>query len=369
MQKINKKITPKFITELSRCERFVFGSNLAGHHGGGAARIAYEKFGAEWGNGVGPQGQSYAIPTMQGPVETIKPYADEFIEYAKGHPMERFLLTRVGCGIAGFTDKEIAPLFAEALDIPNISIPEEWLPIMVACPHRINRKDVITPKVVDEFVLRKYCEEYKYVIGSGVQAPMPKIRIRYVSSDGLMRFASFGDFFFLGQQLFVFDYDEMWAPEHNEGVLLDCFWDECKGRGYAHPVTFAGVWTGLQDAKGEYIYTGDVCNIVRGGSPYRLAISAFRPEEDCGCYVRGRIRCDRGRILYFESRKIYKRRICSRYNIGDPVLCYALLLDNYHLTPIECDSVTIDGNVFDIDQELDWPKPLSERCKEFNMML
>jgi len=59
-----------------------------------------------WGNGVGPQGQCYAIPTMQGPVETIKPYADEFIAYAKAHPQYQFLLTRVGCGIAGFTDEE-----------------------------------------------------------------------------------------------------------------------------------------------------------------------------------------------------------------------------------------------------------------------
>ena len=114
MKKVNKKITPAFVTELSRCEIFVFGSNLAGHHGGGAARIAFDKFGAEWGNGVGPQGQSYAIPTMQGPVETIKPYADDFIAYAKEHPLNRFLLTRVGCGIAGFTDEEIAPLFVEA---------------------------------------------------------------------------------------------------------------------------------------------------------------------------------------------------------------------------------------------------------------
>ena len=124
MKKVNKKITPAFVTELSRCEIFVFGSNLAGHHGGGAARIAFDKFGAEWGNGVGPQGQSYAIPTMQGPVETIKPYVDDFIAYAKEHPLNRFLLTRVGCGIAGFTDEEIAPLFVEALNIPNISIPK-----------------------------------------------------------------------------------------------------------------------------------------------------------------------------------------------------------------------------------------------------
>ena len=78
-----KKITPEFITELQPDEVFVFGSNLEGMHGGGAALIAYRKFGAIWGQGVGLQGQSYGIPTMQGGVETIRPYVDEFIAFAK----------------------------------------------------------------------------------------------------------------------------------------------------------------------------------------------------------------------------------------------------------------------------------------------
>lgn len=77
--------TPNKITELSCCEVFVFGSNLKGYHGGGAARVAMEKFGAEWGVGVGPTGQCYAIPTMQGDVETIEPYVNRFLEYAKTH--------------------------------------------------------------------------------------------------------------------------------------------------------------------------------------------------------------------------------------------------------------------------------------------
>ena len=77
--------TPRFIKSLKPDEIFVFGSNLAGAHGGGAARIAVEDFGAIWGQGVGLQGQCYAIPTMQGGVETIKPYVDEFIEFAKQH--------------------------------------------------------------------------------------------------------------------------------------------------------------------------------------------------------------------------------------------------------------------------------------------
>ena len=124
------QITPEFITRLAADEVFVFGSNLAGMHGGGAARMAYEHFGAEWGVGVGPTGQCYAIPTMQGGIDTIRPYVDEFIVYAKQHSDKRFLVTRIGCGIAGFTDEEIAPLFREALAIPNIALPQLWLSIL-----------------------------------------------------------------------------------------------------------------------------------------------------------------------------------------------------------------------------------------------
>ena len=120
------RITPAHITNLKPNEVFVFGSNLAGFHGGGAARIAHAKFGAIWGQGVGMQGQSYAIPTMQGGVETIKPFVDQFIDYARQNPIFRFYVTRIGCGIAGFTDEEIAPLFREAVDVENICLPTEW---------------------------------------------------------------------------------------------------------------------------------------------------------------------------------------------------------------------------------------------------
>lgn len=112
--------------ELKPNEIFVFGSNLAGAHGGGAARLAYERFGAIWGQGVGLQGQSYAIPTMQGGIETIKPYVDEFIRFAKQHPEQKFLVTKIGCGIAGFKVDEIAPLFYHAIDSENIVLPKEF---------------------------------------------------------------------------------------------------------------------------------------------------------------------------------------------------------------------------------------------------
>lgn len=117
------RITSNSINSLKDNEIFVFGSNLRGMHGGGAARIAAERFGAIMGQGVGLQGQSYGIPTMQGGVETIAPYVDDFIQFARTHTELTFLVTRIGCGIAGFDDSEIAPLFAKAIDIPNIHLP------------------------------------------------------------------------------------------------------------------------------------------------------------------------------------------------------------------------------------------------------
>ena len=122
----DRRFTSERISELKENEIFVFGSNLAGAHGGGAARLAYERFGAVWGEGVGLQGQSYAIPTMQGSVEAIKPYVDEFIRFAKQHPEQKFMVTKIGCGIAGFKVDEIAPLFYHAIDSKNIVLPKEF---------------------------------------------------------------------------------------------------------------------------------------------------------------------------------------------------------------------------------------------------
>ena len=114
------------IEELREDEVFVFGSNLAGMHGGGAAYVAFKKFGAVMGCGVGLRGQSYAIPTMQGGVETIKSYVDEFIAFAGEHSELFFYVTRIGCGIAGFRDKDIAPLFAGAAGMENVCLPKGW---------------------------------------------------------------------------------------------------------------------------------------------------------------------------------------------------------------------------------------------------
>lgn len=118
----NNRTTPGNISFLENNQIFVFGSNEQGLHSGGAALTAVKKFGAIMGQGEGLQGQSYAIPTMEG-IDSMRKAIERFIEYAKEHPELTFLVTRIGCGIAGYKEEEVAPLFAEAKDISNIYLP------------------------------------------------------------------------------------------------------------------------------------------------------------------------------------------------------------------------------------------------------
>ncbi len=118
-------------------EVFVFGSNLAGIHGAGAAKVAHQKFGAVWGGGVGFSvisdtitggSYTYAIPTKDQkintiPLEDIKTYVDDFIEFTEKHPDLSYFVTRIGCGLAGYKDEQIAPMFKDA---KNCSFAEEW---------------------------------------------------------------------------------------------------------------------------------------------------------------------------------------------------------------------------------------------------
>lgn len=100
---------------------FVFGSNLAGIHGAGAAKYAFMQKGALWGFGIGRNGNSYALPTKNARLDSMKldiveEYIEQFISYAKHHSGIDFQVTRIGCGLAGYLDQEIAPLFVNAPD-------------------------------------------------------------------------------------------------------------------------------------------------------------------------------------------------------------------------------------------------------------
>lgn len=126
------KATPERIDKLLDDEIFVFGSNIAGQHNGGAAAAAAAKFGAVQGIGAGPQGQSYAIPTVGIHTEAIEHYVDQFTAYAQANPALYFYVTRIGCGHGGFTDKDIAPMFATAASLPNVCLPAEFQAVLGA---------------------------------------------------------------------------------------------------------------------------------------------------------------------------------------------------------------------------------------------
>lgn len=125
------RITPARITALEPGEIFVFGSNVLGFHGGGAARFAMERFGAEWGNGEGLQGQSYAIPTMEG-IPSMKAAIERFIGFAKAHPELVFYVTEIACGIAGYRPEEIAPMLTGTIDLENVYLPASFREVILA---------------------------------------------------------------------------------------------------------------------------------------------------------------------------------------------------------------------------------------------
>ena len=123
------RITPSHISTLSDGEIFVFGSNASGMHMGGAARFAMDRFGAVWGNGEGLQGSSYAIPTMEG-LESLSAAVQRFISFARQHGELTFLVTPIGCGIAGYTAEEIAPFFRDAADLQNVYLPQSFWDVL-----------------------------------------------------------------------------------------------------------------------------------------------------------------------------------------------------------------------------------------------
>ena len=125
------RITPDHIKNLSENDIFVFGSNEAGRHGAGAAKTALG-WGAKWGQAEGLQGKTYGIPTKNKSItktlqiSEIKPYVDRFIEFAKQNTQYKFLVTLIGCGLAGYKPKDIAILFKDAINVSNICLPAQF---------------------------------------------------------------------------------------------------------------------------------------------------------------------------------------------------------------------------------------------------
>jgi hypothetical protein len=128
---MNNRIRPENITKLPEKHIFVFGSNLSGRHGKGAAKTALT-WGAKWGQASGLQGRTWGIPTKDQTIrrtlsiDEIKPFVDQFIEFAKKNPNLIFLVTEIGCGLAGLKPKDITPLFQMAKDIENIHLPHRF---------------------------------------------------------------------------------------------------------------------------------------------------------------------------------------------------------------------------------------------------
>lgn len=125
------KYTPEKIKKIKRNEIFVFGSNLLGIHGSGAAKDAMS-FGAVRGIGIGHEGQTYALPTKDHkiktlPLEEIQRFVNEFYDYVVQHPEFIFLITKIGCGLAGYTVEQIAPMFNKFVNLPNARLPKEFV--------------------------------------------------------------------------------------------------------------------------------------------------------------------------------------------------------------------------------------------------
>ncbi len=351
-----KKITPEIVSELSMCEIFVFGSNPEGYHESKDAKIAHQKFGAEWGIGHGPTGKCYAIPILQGGVDKIKPYVDEFIEYVKNHPNNRFLVTRIGCD-SGYSDKQMAQLFKEARKYPNVTFTLKWFPyvfsddfIDACCGCPPSKEPVKTPRVITDKTLMDLCEKYKYLIGTRlIKYPLPEITIRYAIANDKFGYAKFGDFFFdESGNLFVWTKDKKFESKHNQEAVERYFGDECHGRGFCHQAIFAGVETPYKDSKGSQIYTGDVLRVILG------------VMDESGKWKK--------RVISDEDFELFSD-IWAFGTLGeneeDWEALYAFPLDNHFASPDMIARWERIGTVF---YQLDFkeqPKTVSSRCWDF----
>lgn len=129
------KASPTNIQSLQPNQIFVFGSNEAGIHGAGAARLAWKAFGAKWGKGYGLHGSSFAIPTKDRGIRTmelneIQRYVNSFVDFASVNPELEFLVTEIGCGLAGLTPEQVAPMFKQARGLDNVLLPQRFIDVL-----------------------------------------------------------------------------------------------------------------------------------------------------------------------------------------------------------------------------------------------
>lgn len=139
--------------------------------------------------------------------------------------------------------------------------------------------------VVNDEILKKLCQEYLFEIGLGIYECLPYVKVRYVIGENKFAYAYFGNFFFFGDDFYVWDTDEKWEDVHNQDVVEAVFEDECQGRGYAHRELFAGVETKFVDSNGEHIFTGDVIKLERSNDYIQyFAVGGLTYKDDCGYY-------------------------------------------------------------------------------------
>lgn len=140
-----KEYTPENIEKLNNNEVFIFGSNEGGRHEGGAAKVAFENFGAKWGKGYGLEGMTFALPTKNKkfrtlPLATVKNYLKDLIEFVYNNPNLKFYLTKIGCGLAGFRVEEIKGIFWEAIEEYNkLENKEDSFPINLIIPEEFDK--------------------------------------------------------------------------------------------------------------------------------------------------------------------------------------------------------------------------------------
>ncbi len=316
----NLRIAPDHISCLKEDEVFVFGSNQKGHHAGGAAKIANEKFGAQWGVGEGPTGATYAIPSTFKSIDDILPHVYKFLQYAKENLQKKFLVTRVGCGTAGFYDNEMCALFKDALKLPNVFLPRKWVKLLLKDKMSFQQflgnipDDYCYMNAVTEEDLIKLSKRYRRQIVTGNKSDLPDIRIRYVKDEGEFGFVDFGDCFMIDSNHFYIFTDTQNGGElvSNDYKLKPFLKEENQRTEKLCRMVFAGIGTHYVDSNGDEIFTGDVLHLLDRN--WYVALGTF------GCN--------------------------SENNIAQ----YAFVLDNHCLFPEDCHKMTRVGTVFfDLD--------------------